>query len=171
MIFLGNVEVFVGNGVRRGFDLNVAAGAERNFFAFGNGKLEFFNERCFVVVGNDGAFPFFHAEHFFGYFDVHVGFDIDLAGQTAAFACFAFADVGQLGRQNVAAAAFHDNAALSARTAATAGGGDKDALAGKRAQEFAAGGHSQFFFIIDFDGDVAFADQLGFGKQNHQCQS
>ena len=32
-------------------------------------------------------------------------------------------------------------------------------------------GHSQLFFIIDFDGDVAFAHQLGFGKQNHQCQS
>ena len=157
--------------MRRGFDLDVAAGAEGNFFAFGNGKLEFFNERGFVVIGDDGAFPFFDAEHFFRYFDVHVGFDVDLTRQTAAFACFAFADVGQLGRQNVAAAAFHDNAALSARTAATAGGGYKDALAGKRAQQFSAGGHSQLFFIIDFDGDVALAHQLGFGKQNHQCQS
>ena len=157
--------------MRRGFDLNVAAGAEWDFFAFGNGKLEFFNERGFVVVGDDGAFPFFHAEHFFRYFDVHVGFDVDLAGQTAAFACFAFADVGQLGRQNVAAAAFHDNAALSARTTSTAGGGNEDALTGKCTQQFAAGGHSQLFFIIDFDGDVALAHQLGFGKQNHQCQS
>ena len=94
--------------------MDVAAGAERNFFAFGNGKLEFFNERGFVVIGDDGAFPFFHAEHFFRDLDVHVGFDVNLAGQTAAFSCFAFADVGQLGRQNVAATAFHDNAALTA---------------------------------------------------------
>ena len=65
VIFLRNVEVFVGNGVRRGFDLDVAASAEGNFLAFGNGKLEFFNERGFVVVGDDGAFSFFHAEHFF----------------------------------------------------------------------------------------------------------
>ena len=94
--------------------MNIATGAERNFFAFGNGKLEFFNECCFVVIGDDGAFPFFYTEHFFRYFDVHVGFDVDLTRQTAAFARFAFADVGQLGRQNVAAAAFHDNAALTA---------------------------------------------------------
>ena len=94
--------------------MNIATGAERNFFAFGNGKLEFFNECCFVVIGDDGAFPFFYTEHFFRYFDVHVGFDVDLTRQTAAFARFAFADVGQLGRQNVAAAAFHDNTALTA---------------------------------------------------------
>ena len=94
--------------------MNIAAGAERNFFAFGNSKLEFFNERCFVVIGDDGAFPFFHAEYFFRYFDVHVGFNVDLTRQTAAFTRFAFADVGQFGWQNVAATAFHDNAALTA---------------------------------------------------------
>ena len=94
--------------------MNVTAGSERNFFAFGNGKLEFFNERCFVVIGDDSTFPFFHAEYFFRYFDVHVGFNVDLTRQTAAFARFAFADVGQLGWQNVAAAAFHDNTALTA---------------------------------------------------------
>ena len=44
---------------------------------------------------------------------VHVGFNVDLTRQTAAFARFAFADVGQLGWQNVAAAAFHDNTALT----------------------------------------------------------
>ncbi len=60
---------------------------------------------------------------------------------------------------------------VSARTAPAAGGGDKDAFVGKRAQEFAAGGHRQLFFAVDFDGDVAFADQFGFGKQNHQCQN
>ena len=94
--------------------MDVAAGAERNFFTFRNGKLEFFNERCFVVIGDDGAFPFFHTEHFFRYFDVHVGFNVDLTRQAAAFARFAFADVGQLSWQNVATAAFHDNAALTA---------------------------------------------------------
>ena len=69
--------------------MDVATGAERNFFAFGNGKLELFNERCFVVIGDDGTFPFFHSEYFFRYFDVHVGFDVDLTRQTAAFARFA----------------------------------------------------------------------------------
>ena len=74
--------------------MDVAAGAERNFFAFWNGKLEFFNERGFVVIGDDGAFPFFYAEYFFRYFDVHISFNVDLTRQTAAFARFAFADVG-----------------------------------------------------------------------------
>ncbi len=104
VVFLWNVEVFVGNGVRRGFNLDEPSARKGTSSPSGMASLSSLMNVALLSLEMT-VHSIFHAEHFFGDFDVHVGFDVDLARQTAAFACFAFADVGQLGRQDVAAAA------------------------------------------------------------------
>ena len=78
-VFIANVEVFVGHGVRRAFELHVAAGAEIDVFAFGQAQGEFLDEGGDVGVGLDRAFPLFHAEDFFGHANLHVLLDCRLA--------------------------------------------------------------------------------------------
>lgn len=92
--------------MRRTFNLNIAARAERHAFAFRDGQLQLFNESRFVIIGDNFTLPFFDAKNLFRQRDLHVLFHGDLTGQTAALFRLAFADMGKFGRQDITAPSF-----------------------------------------------------------------
>ncbi len=157
-----------------GFNLDITTGAERYALAIGDLQLELLDEGGLVIVGDNSTFPLLHPEDLFRQFDIHVGANGNLTGQTLAMTGFALADVIQFGRQNVAATGFHPYLALAAGATAATGGGDEDTAASQHAEQLATGwaGHSLGRVTIDADCHVARGHQLGLGEQNdcHQCQ-
>ena len=105
----------------RTLNLNVSPGAERHIFPFRYPQLELFDKGGLVIVRDNLALPFFHAEDLFRQLNLHVLAHRDLAGQTATLFRFTLRDMRQFRRQNIAAALFYRHAALSAGTAAAAG--------------------------------------------------
>ena len=172
VLFL-DVEVLVRQLMRRGLDLDIATGAEVHILTLGQFQHQVFDEGCDVFIGAHGALPFFHAEHLFGHFDVHVLLDRDLTGQTVATRGFALGDVAFLGGQDRAATGMHTHAALRTGATPATGGGDEHFLGRQRLQQFAARRNRDGFFTVDGDVDVARADELGTRRQNdrHQCDN
>ena len=121
-VFRSDVKVAVFDVVGRALNLDVATRTERHNFTFRDLEFEFFDEGRFVVVGDDGAFPFFDAKDGFVHFDFHVALYRNLAGQAFALACFALADVVKLNRQDFATAFVYFDDALAAATAAATSG-------------------------------------------------
>lgn len=63
-------------------DLGIAAGDEIHVFALGKLDDEFFDERGYILVAYNLAFPFFDIERRLVYFDFKIGFHLDLAAET-----------------------------------------------------------------------------------------
>ena len=120
-ILLRDIIILVVNGMGRGFNLDVAARAERNLLALRDAQAQLFNEGSNVFIGNNGAFPFLNAEYFSRQLDFAIVLDGYLAGKTPAFTDLTLGEVRVLNRQNVAAAFYDFNLALTASTAAAAG--------------------------------------------------
>ena len=170
MIFLVDVEVFVGQLIGGGFDLDVATGAEVHFFALGQFQHQFLDEGRDVVVGADFAFPLLDAEDFLGDFDFHVLLDRDLTGQAVAAGGFALGDMAFLSRQDGAAARVDFHPALGAGAAAAARRGDEQFLFGQRLQQLATGGDFDRLFAVDRDRDIAGRDQSRAGDEDQGDQ-
>ena len=81
---LVDIEVGVLEIVWRAFDLDVAAGAELEFFAFGQRNHKLLDEARDVAVRDDRAVVAFDAEDFVGDLDSHVLLDGDLAGRAGS---------------------------------------------------------------------------------------
>ena len=156
--------------VRRTFDLDVAAGAEIELLALGQGQHELLDEACDVAVGDDRGLPALDAEDFVGNLHVHVLLDRHLAGQTVMLGRIPLVDRRRLGRQDRATTRQHAHAALAAGAAATAGRRDEELVVGKHLEQLAAGLDRQFLFIVNDDIDVAGCNQLRASNQNDEDQ-
>ena len=154
--------------MRRTFNLNIAARAERHAFAFRDGQLQLFNESRFVIIRDNFTLPFFDAKNLFRQRDLHVLLHGNLAGQTAALFRLAFGDMGKFGRQDISAPLLDRHPALAAGTAASAGRRDKDPVAGQRIQQLIARRRANLFirFIIDFNNHITGVDQLRARRQD-----
>ncbi len=91
-----------------------------------------------LSLGDDGAFLFFHAEHFFGDFDVHVGFwrwlgTADGSASRASRLLMWDSSVGRMSPPPLFTSTRHCPHELPP----PAGGGDKDALRWQAREEFA----------------------------------
>ncbi len=80
--------------------------------------------------------------------------------------------MGLFGGQHGAAALQDLALALGAGTAAAAGGGQEDAAVGQGAQQLAAGTGLQRMLrvVVDFDGHITGAYQLGAGREDNRDQ-
>ena len=168
-----HVERGVGDFILGNRDLRVGAGLEVHTLALGELDGELFDEGSNVVVGDDLALPFFHAEYFVRDVNLHILFHFHLAGEAPVILELLAREVGQFGGDGCSAA-FEDLAtALSAGSLSSAGGGKEDALILERIQECAAHRNAHIPLVIDEEVDVARSDQLVFGdeEQHHQNQN
>ena len=101
---LVDIEVAVLDIVGRSLDLDVAAGAERNFLSLRKLNLELLDEGGDVLVGDDGALPLLDAEYAVRNADVHVALDAYLAREPHAGLELLLVEVRVLDRERIAAA-------------------------------------------------------------------
>src|SRR5690606_33812488 len=120
---------------------------------------------CSSDLGDNLAFPLLHAEELFRYFDLHVLLYRNLARQTPAFFLFTVREVGLFGGQHGAAAFQNLTLTLGAGTAAATGRRQENTAVCQSTQKFSAGlcGQGMFRVVIDFDGHITGAYQLGTG--------
>ncbi len=154
--------------MRRGFDLDVSARPEGNFFAPGQFEDQFLDEGSDVAIRADRALPLADAEDLGGDLDLEIVFDLHLAGQAHALAGFAPADVARFGREHAPPALEHGHLADPAAALTAAGRGNEDLLGRQGAQQRVARLDRQGLvrIVVDRDFDFAAADQLRLG--NHQ---
>ena len=76
LVATGDIRILV-NGEK---ELIVKPGTKVDFFALRQFHHQLFDKGGFIVVGTHRAFPLFHAEYVFRYFDFHILFDGNLAG-------------------------------------------------------------------------------------------
>ena len=96
--------------------------------ALGQCHDELLDEGSDVLIGDNLAFPFLHAQYAFGHLDGHIAFYFNLTAQTPVVLLLLAAEVRYFGRQDFATS-FNDLAlALSARTLATAGRRQEDTI-------------------------------------------
>ena len=148
-----DVKVFVVDGVRWAFNLNVPPGTEINLFAFGQLQHELFDERRHVPVAFDFADPFLGVESFRWNFDFHVLSNGNLATQAFAFGCVFLGDVTLFCRQDIATSAVNFDQTLRTGATTTAGARNKDACVSQCTKQFAAGWNLDLFLFVDHDLD------------------
>ena len=134
-VLLGHVEVSIRHGVCRTINLDIPTRTERDALPFRNVQLELFNERGFVIVRDNFALPFFHAEDLLRQLNLHVLAHSDLTRQTAALFRFTLRDMRQFCWQNITASLFHRHTALSTGATAATGRRDKNPVAGERVKQ------------------------------------
>ena len=173
-IFLANqffVDVFVViHRVFGNLDLRVRTGDEVHVFAGRQCYDEFFDESGHVLVRDNLAFPFFHAEYAFGHLDFHVILHLHLASQPPVVLNLFAAEVRCFRRQNLAAACQHLAFALSARTLAAAGRRKEHSVYGQRVEQGRTGSHFQHFVAVDGYFYVSRRYQEAFGHQQNDYQ-
>ena len=151
------IDVVVGilDVVGRDGDLCVATTLEVHHFALRELHDEFLDEGRDVAVRDDFALPFLDAEDGFRYDDLHVFLDLGLASQTPVFLLLLAREEARLRRQDFPTTFDDTAAALAARTATTASGGEVDILTLQSAQQRTADGYFSFLLPIDGELDVA----------------
>ncbi len=121
--------------------------------AFRETHGEFLDEGRDVLVGDDFALEFLHAEGGFRNGDLEVVLDLDLAAEAPAVLDLLAGEETGLGGED-GSAAFEDlQLALSAVGLAAAGGRKEDAVVGEGVHQVAAGGDFQFLGA-SVDGDL-----------------
>ena len=157
-----DVEILEADFVRGALQLHVTASAEVHFLAFRQLQYEFLDEGGHVVVRHHLALPLLHAKELFRYFDLHVLLYRNLARQAPAFFFFTVGEVGLFSGQHGAATFQNLTFTLSAGATATTGRRQENAVARQGVQQFSTcfRFHGVFRVVIDFNGDVAGADQF-----------
>ena len=168
------VDVHVGELDRivlRDVDLDVAARTEIEVFTLGQFHDELLDKGRNVAVRDHLALPLLDAEHGFGNVDFQVLLHLDLTPQTPMILGHFTRNEARFGRQDVAAAFEHLAFAHAARTAAAAGGRQKDVVVGERyEQRRTALGGQHLLAVVDVDRHVARRRELRLRieKQPHQ---
>ena len=116
-----NIKIFEGCFELGDFNLNVATGFEGEGLTFGELDDEFFDESGHVVVGDYFTFPLVDREDLSRNLDLHVFFDLDLAGEAPVLTLLLAIDVAFLGGENFATTALDLAFADAAGAAATTG--------------------------------------------------
>ncbi len=152
-------------------NLDVFTALEVDVFAFGEFYGEFLDEGGYVLVGDNLALEFLHAESAFGNGNLDVVLDLDLAAEAPAFLDLLAGEETGLGGEN-GSAAFDDlQFALAAVGLAAAGGGKEDAVVGEGVHDVSAGSDLQFLgpvVDVDLDGTGRSEGGLDPQKERHQ---
>ena len=125
--------------------------------------LEFLDEGGHVLVGDNGTFVFFHAEHAVGHLDGEVTFYLTLASKSPMLLHLFAGEVSAFGVKDFASAFHHLAFALSAAAFSAAGRRKVDSLFRKSGEQVAALLHAHIVLSVDADVHLATGREVSLG--------